>query len=135
MLLPLRPSHLEVSTVIDTIGGKCYLPRTASQHSHHMFLHFSLYDIPPDSPHLPGLTGHIRWADRCGTVTDTLLIVLLHFPAVRLRYLCNFCSDRKTDLYSLLLYIQNLFREKNWIINNNSHGRGNPTPPEGTWEK
>lgn len=53
----------------------------------------------------PGLTGHIGWADRWGRVTDTLLIVSLHFPAVWLRYLCNFGKDRKTDLYSVLLDI------------------------------
>lgn len=33
---PWDPLLLQDSTVIRIIGGKCYLPHTASQHSHHM---------------------------------------------------------------------------------------------------
>lgn len=52
---PWDPLFLHVSTVIRIIGGKCDLPHTASQHSHHMsphlliVWHLSLLSAPSHS--------------------------------------------------------------------------------------
>lgn len=72
---PCDPFLLEVSAVITVFGGKCYLPHTASQHSHHMsplffFFFLSSYNIPPFSPYPPIVTGQDTPADRWETLSE-----------------------------------------------------------------
>lgn len=69
---PRDPFLPEVSAVITVFGGKCYLPHTASQHSHHMspLSFLSSYNIPPFSPYPLIVTGQDTPADRWETLSE-----------------------------------------------------------------